>query len=371
MEIVMRWLLATLLAIHGLIHGMGVAKAFGFAALPQLTQPLSREIGMLWLAAGVVMLASAVTIVASPRHFWIVGALALIASQAAITTAWRDASFGTIVNVALLLAVVYGWLTEGPSSFRAEFEKDIAVGLARPLEAPVVTEASLTDLPEPVRRYLRATGVVGQPSVQNYQVRFSGRIRSGPAAHWMPFDAVQHSFADQPTRLFLMRARLFAVPVQAFHRMSGGHATMRVTVAGAIPMVDAHGEVMDRSETVTLFNDMCIFAPGTLLGPGIAWEELDARTVRARFTNGDHTIAATLFFGDDGLLTNFMSDDRSRSSADGKQFTPLRFTTPVRNYRNFGPARLAAHGEARWRLPEGEFTYVELDLHQVTYNIQP
>jgi hypothetical protein len=42
-----------------------------------------------------------------------------------------------------------------------------------------------------------------------------------------------------------------------------------------------------------------------LLDPPIAWEPLDARTVRARFTSGRQTISATLLFGDDGLLTNF------------------------------------------------------------------
>ena len=45
----------------------------------------------------------------------------------------------------------------------------------------------------------------------------------------------------------------------------------------------------------------------------------------------------TLLFGDDGLLTNFISDDRSRSSPDGKTFTRLRFSTPTRDYRDFGP----------------------------------
>jgi Family of unknown function (DUF6544) len=75
-----------------------------------------------------------------------------------------------------------------------------------------------------------------------------------------------------------------------------------------------------------------------------------------------------LYFGDNGLLTNFVSDDRSRSSPDGKVFTRLRFSTPVRDYRDFGGVRLAVHGEARWSLPEGEFTYGEFELVSVSYN---
>jgi Family of unknown function (DUF6544) len=66
---------------------------------------------------------------------------------------------------------------------------------------------------------------------------------------------------------------------------------------------------MDRSEAVTHFNDMCLLAPATLIDPRIAWEPVDAHTVRARYSGGAHTISATLVFGADGLLTNFISDD--------------------------------------------------------------
>ena len=55
----MRWIVGVLLAVHGLFHLMGFVKAFGYAKLPQLTQPISREMGLLWLAAGLLVVASA------------------------------------------------------------------------------------------------------------------------------------------------------------------------------------------------------------------------------------------------------------------------------------------------------------------------
>lgn len=365
----MRWLVAGLLAAHGLIHLLGFAKAFGYLALPQLTQPISSGMGLAWLAAGLLVVASAVTIIAWPGGVWMVGAVALLVSQAVILSTWRDAWAGTFINALLLMVVAHGWLTEGPRSFRAQFERDVAAGLARPLAATaVVTDADLLALPDPLQRHLRATGAVGQPRVWNYRVHFRGRIRSAPGAGWMPFEVDQQSFADQPTRLFLMRARMFGLPVEAFHRLIGGRATMQVKIAGVIPLVDARGDVMDQSEAVTLFNDMCLLAPSTLIDPAIEWESIDARTVLARFTNGGHTISATLLFDADGLLSNFVSDDRSRSSPDGKVFTRLRFSTPVRDYRWYGPVRLAQRGEARWTLPEGEFVYGEFELQDAAYN---
>jgi hypothetical protein len=349
----MRWALIGLLTLHGLIHLMGFAN--------------SREWGVLWLLAGGLVVATAVMLAADARTYWVVGGLALLVSQVLIITAWRDAWAGTVANAVLLLVVAHGLLTEGPWSFHAQYLRDVAAGLSRSVDQPLVTEADLALLPEPVRNYLRVTHAVRQPHVQNYRIRFTGRIRSAPAAAWMPFEAEQQSFADEPTRLFLMRARMFGVPVEAFHRLIDGHATMRVKVAGVVPMVDARGDEMDRAETVTLFNDMCILAPGTLVGPRITWAPVDASTVRSRFAYRGNTIAATLFFDTDGRLVNFESDDRSRSLPNGT-FTKVRFSTPLRDYRDFGPLHLAGYGEARWRLPEGEFTYGEFRMVDVIAN---
>ena len=120
----LRWALIGLLLLHGLIHLMGFAKAFGYAALPQLTQPISREWGVLWLLAGGLVVATAVMLAFGARPYWIVGGLALLVSQVLILTAWRDAWAGTAGNAVFLLLVAHGLLTEGPWSFHAQYLRD-------------------------------------------------------------------------------------------------------------------------------------------------------------------------------------------------------------------------------------------------------
>jgi hypothetical protein len=367
----MRPLLALFLVVHGLIHIFGFLKAFGLADAPQLTQSIGRPTGIIWLLAAMLALASAATLFAWQRGWWLLGAAAVIASQIAIVSSWNDAKFGTLVNGIVMVAVVYAFLTNGPSSFEAEFRREVERGFIRSTGSPpLVTERDLAPLPAPVQRYLRATGVVGAPRVQNYRVHFRGRIRADRDAPWLHLHAVQQSFVDQPTRLFLLDASMKGLPVQAFHRLTDGSATMRVRVAGAFSIADASGAIMDRSETVTLFNDMCLIAPATLIESTIAWEALDDRSARARFRNGSNTITATLFFDEEGLLRDFRSDDRSRSLANGRDFVLQRFTTPVREYRKFDRFRVAAVAEAHWHDPKGEFSYAELEITHLIYNTQ-
>ena len=176
----MRWVLVALLGVHGLIHVMGFAKAFGYADLPQLTQPISREWGVVWLVAACLVMTGTAMLGAGVRSYWMVGAVALVVSQVVIFSAWHDAWAGTAANAILLLVVAHGWLTEGPRSFHAQYLRDVDAGLARAVEAPIVSEADLARLPDPVQRYLRVTRAVGQPRVLNYRLRFRGRIRSAP-----------------------------------------------------------------------------------------------------------------------------------------------------------------------------------------------
>jgi hypothetical protein len=107
---------------------------------------------------------------------------------------------------------------------------------------------------------------------------------------------------------------------------------------------------MIQSENVTLFNDMCILAPASLVAKNIAWEPVDSLTVKAKFTHNNSTITALLSFDKNGRLVNFWSDDRYLS-ADGKTFTNYSWSTPVKDYRDFYGRKVPVYGEATWKMP--------------------
>ncbi len=257
----------------------------------------------------------------------------------------------------------------GPASFRAEYEREAGRGLGRVTAPQALTEDDLRSLPPAVQRYIRLSGAVGQPRVQNFQAQFHGRIRSGPNARWMSFTGEQTNTYDPPSRLFLMDASMFGIPIQAFHRFIGPSATMRVRAAAVVTLVDAKGPEMDEGETVTLFNDLCVFAPGALIDRSIQWQEIDPHTVRAAFTNARHTIGAVLSFNDRGELTNFVADGRGAASADGKSFIRMRWSTPLGDYREFGSHRLMSRGEGIWHAPAGDYSYLGFDLDGIEYNV--
>jgi hypothetical protein len=145
-----------------------------------------------------------------------------------------------------------------------------------------------------------------------------GRIRGDRTARWMPLSAEQYNVVNPAARMFYLTASMFGVPVQGYHRYVGSSASMRVKAAVLVPVVTAAGREMTQGETVTLFNDMCLMAPATLIDPAVEWDAVDSRTARARFTNAGHTIHAELSFNEAGELTNFISADASPCHLTGR-----------------------------------------------------
>jgi hypothetical protein len=281
----MRLLLFVVILVHGLIHLMGFAKAFKYAELSQLTQEIPRPVGLLWLLCALAFVATGALFILRQEAWWWLGAPAVVLSQALILMSWRDAKLGTLANLILVVPLVAAALEARPGSYRNQYGAAVREGVARCGDMPLVTEADLLPLPVAVQRYLRYTGAVGKPQVHNFRAVFTGRLRSGLESAWMPFRSEQYDFFDQPTRVFLMRASRFGLPMEGLHLFRGPDATMRIKVASLFPVVDGHGPRMNQGETVTLFNDLCVMAPARLIDRQmIQWEAAGPLEARARFT---------------------------------------------------------------------------------------
>ena len=59
----------------------------------------------------------------------------------------------------ILVSFAYAFLVYGPISLRAQYNADASLLGSHSASQPAVTEADVSRLPEPVRRYLRSAGV--------------------------------------------------------------------------------------------------------------------------------------------------------------------------------------------------------------------
>lgn len=287
---------------------------------------------------------------------------------------WQEVAMRWMVVVAAGLAMALGsywWGARGPRSYSTAYRRALAQRLSTPVVATPVTEDELAMLPGPVARYLRSSGVVGRPRTVRFRVVWEGRIRGGPGEAWMPFTAEQHNFVDEPARFFRMRARRAGLPVDVYHAFEGGAARMGARLLSLVQVMESSGPELTRAETVTLFNDLAIFAPSGLLGAAIRWEPIDERTARGHYTAGANTVSAVLHFNSSGELVDFVSDDRLAASSDGSTLSPVRWSTPLREYRDFEGRRHAGRGVGWWHPEKGPWQYFEGEVVAVESNPGP
>jgi hypothetical protein len=352
----LRLCLFILLLVHGLIH-LG---------------SLARSTGWLWGLVAVLMLASAVLVQWRDGRWWMLAGVAIVISQVLIIGRWQDARLGTIANALLLLAVV----TSGASwQFHRRYTAAVSTALARTeLESnAVIVDDDLNNLPSPIQRYLRAAGVVGTRRPRSMRIELSGQIRSegGP---WMPFTTEQFNTFNVPARFFWMDATMKGLPTKGFHSYDDGVASMRIKLLGLFPVVDVAGRELDTAETVTWFNDLCLFAPGALLDSRISWQAIDDHSASATFSRHRQSITAVLIFDQQDRIINFISDDRYVVAPPASPVR-RRFSTPASEHRDINGRLLPGHGDAIWQLPSqssGEtypFVYGRFTLTSIAYDL--
>lgn len=360
----MRIILIVLTLVHGLIHLLGFAKSIKPESISQLTQNISKQAGLVWLIAASLFVLTAVAILLNKDFWWMIAVPGVIISQIMIIASWQDAKFGTIANIIILIAAITGcasWSFQG--SFRSDVKE--ALSLSRQSKPEILTEKDLQHLPAIVQKYLRYAGVVNKEKLRSVKIEFEGEMRS-KKMDWFTFTSEQYNTFDPLTRLFFMQGKMMGTTVPGYHAFKNGTATMLVKLLALIPVADNKGELMDKGETVTVFNDMCLMAPASLIDERITWGNSDSTFADAVFTNNDITISAKLLFNEQGQLVNFISDDRYDLSGD----TPMnyRFSTPVRDYRNYNGINVMSYGEAFWHYPDDEFVYGKFRLKNIEYN---
>lgn len=138
-------------------------------------------------------------------------------------------------------------------SLRAEWAR-----LAEPLGRgqPGFDPSTVADLPEPARRWLVHAITPGTPLWRSVTLTMRGKIRIGA---WRSFTATQ-VIAPSEGYVWAATARIFALPVTGFDRLTGDTGEMRWRLLSLIPVVTSGGDDVTRSAAGRLATET-VFVP--------------------------------------------------------------------------------------------------------------
>jgi hypothetical protein len=229
----------------------------------------------------------------------------------------------------------------------------------------LVTAEMLQGLPEPVRRYLEYTGVVGTPWIDTVYLKQRGRFRLGLDRPWMPMVAEETYTTDPPSLTWKARFKVAGLPLlRARDRYAGGQGHMFGKLAGLITVFDARGDELDQATMIRYLNEIMWF-PTAFLGENITWQEVDDQSAEVTFTDGGKSVSGRMFFDQVGRLTNFTA---LRYREMEGQYSLDPWSTPMTGYGVLAGLNLPLRGQAVWNLPEGDLVYADLEVTEVAYN---
>jgi hypothetical protein len=227
---------------------------------------------------------------------------------------------------------------------------------------PEVTEELIADLPEPVQRSLRRSGVVGRRIPDVVTVWQEGRIRTSPERRWLPFTAREQYRLDQPGFVWNAALKMAGMTLgRATDSLDDGHGRMKVRLLGLFTVVDEVGPEMDQGSLMRWLNETMWF-PAAWATDVISWEPIDAVSAVGAVRSGENEVRGEFRFHPSGQMVDFLAD-RYRDVGERFEMTP--WCTPITGHNRFEGIEVPTTGSAVWLVEGGTFEYIQIRVTKI------
>lgn len=362
----LRVLFILLLLLHGVIHLMGFVKAFGYAEMNELTLPIGKNWGLVWLLGAALFILGALFFILKKETWFAWALMGILVSQLLVFVFWADARFGTLANVMVLLVAVTAW-----GQWR--FNRTASAELKNLLQTAVtdtatVTEAKIALLPLPVQQWLRQSGVVGKTIADKVRLTQSGTMRTTPTGKWMPFEAQQWFAAIQPA--FFWQTEVTMMPgifLVGRDKYENGKGHMLIKALSLFTVANAKGPETDQG-TLLRYLGETVWFPSAAISNYIHWEEAGSNAAKATMTYGGLTASAIFRFSDDGKFLAYEAK-RYYNRKNGATLEDWNIEADPTSYKTFQPGiTIPTRLSVTWKLEEGNFTWLKLEITKIQYN---
>ena len=360
----MKYFFGLVILIHALIHSLGFVKAFSFTEIKTLTLPIVKWQGLLWLLAMVVIMLYAIAWFTQYRFSWLLGFGAVILSQVLIVIFWKDAKFGTLPNAMMLIVSL---LSYGSYRFQQQGNFETAEFIKQNKSATaILREEEISGLPEPIKRWIRHSGVIGKPRIAIARITQLAEMKMKPdAQEWMGATALQYSSTENPGFIWTVNANMNSwLNFQGRDRLMDGNGEMLIKLYGLITVVNASGPKVNEGSLQRYLGEM-LWLPSLALSPHIGWREVNDSTAIATMAYRGTTGSGTFYFNKEGDFVKFTAMRYQGNEPDSQRY---EWILEVSDYAVFEGIKVPSKMTATWRLKEGDWTWLKLEVTDIRYN---
>lgn len=361
----MKAIYALIMGLHGLIHLMGFVKGFGIKDIKNLKLSISKPMAVFWLCVGLVIIAYVILWLLSIPYAWILGIAGAILSQVLLIMYWQDAKFGTIANVVILVVCVFHI-----GQFR--FDRMVRSEVLEQMDTlptdqgRAITEQDIDALPFSVQKWLTHSGVVGKSTIRYAKLRQQAIMKMRPGQKdWMHATATQYTDLKEPAFHWTVAAQM--CPLIYFSgrdRFIDGQGEMLIKLNGLIPIVNESGPKLTEGSAQRFLGELVWF-PTFALSRYVSWTSINDTSAAAIINYKGATVSGTFRFNTSGDFVQFSTMRFKENTPNAERY---EWVLDALDHQEFEGVRIPSYMTATWKLPEGDWTWLELQLLDVHYN---
>lgn len=356
-----------LVFVHAVIHILGFIKGFSITEIKELTLPISKSMGIVWLLITCLFVCYGILIINDYSQAWVIGLIAVILSQTIIITVWKDAHYGTIPNILIAYMVI---LSYGEFRFNSHTQQYISEILQQDTihSKQNITEQDIQKLPACVQLWLRTSGIVNSPYIYNGRIEQKALMKMKPNQEtWMKAHATQYTTIDTPSFVWSVRATMnpfiFFTGRDIF---KNGTGSMNIYLQSLVHFVNQQNQKINEGTIQRYIGEMVWF-PSLAVSPFITWEHISDTSARATMNYKGTQESGTFYFNKAGHFIQYKALRYMGSEPESKKY---EWVLDVKKQKTFQGITIPSVMTATWKLPEKNWMWLQLEIESITYNIK-
>jgi len=225
-------------------------------------------------------------------------------------------------------------------------------------------QAAMSKLPDPVAKWLLASGFDGQNYVGTVKLKQNGELRTAIGKPWLPMEAKQLFVTAQPG--FVWDAKIRMAPgiyLNGIDIYSNGKGSMLIKLMSVVNVVDAQGPEIDQGTLVRYLAEIAWF-PTAALSEYIEWEAIDEKTAKAKITYGGIEAEGIFEFNEKGQVLAFSA---KRFMENKGEYKLKDWKALLDGHENLGGFIVPTRAKLIWELEEGDFEWFRCEVTEIKY----
>jgi hypothetical protein len=154
------------------------------------------------------------------------------------------------------------------------------------------------------------------------------------------------------------------IQITARDKYYGGKGEMDIKLLSLIPIANSSGYKVDQGTLQRYLAEMCWF-PSAALSRYIRWDAIDSHSAQATLTYKGVSGSVVFHFNENGDVAACNADRFMGSETDAQiEKWEVRSTA----FGVMDGVRIPVKSEVTWKLKEGDFTWLKLEIKEIEYN---